>query len=165
MKVYPPLPSARRVCKEPLKTFSEQQLAILDPKSSRTRLFNKRNPDGAKVGDILLVRFRSGDPFAGVCMNIRKRGVDTGILLRSQLTRIGTELWVKVYSPTVTGIEVVQKAAKRARRARLYYLRYDFWIFVKIWHGLHSLLLGLSSDQSLDEALERRALYLFIEHC
>ena len=57
-------------------------------------------------------------------MNIRRRGVDTGILLRNQLTRVGVELWVKVYSPNVVGIEVVQRRAKRARRARLYYMRY-----------------------------------------
>ena len=58
-------------------------------------------------------------------MNIRRRGVDTSILLRAQLTRIGTEMYVKVYSPTVVGIEVVQRAEKRARRARLYHMRYD----------------------------------------
>ena len=57
-------------------------------------------------------------------MNIRRRGVDTSVLLRNQLTRMGTEMWVKVYSPTVVGIEVVQRAEKRARRARLYYMRY-----------------------------------------
>ena len=75
------------------------------------------------MGDILLVTFRSGDPFSGVCMSIRRRGVDTAVLLRSALTRVGVELWVKVHSPLVVGIEVVQRAEKRARRARLYYLR------------------------------------------
>jgi large subunit ribosomal protein L19 len=75
------------------------------------------------VGDILLVRQRTGDPFAGVCINIRRRGVDTAILLRGQLTRVGVEMWYKVYSPLVEGIEVVQRAAKRARRARLTYMR------------------------------------------
>ncbi|MCJ1247937.1 hypothetical protein MMC30_005152 [Trapelia coarctata] len=123
IKTYPPPRSTRAKCPEPLATFAAQQLAILDPRSSRTRLFSKTNPDAAQVGDILLVRFKSGDPFAGVCMNIRRRGVDTAILLRAQLTRIGTEMWVKVYSPTVVGIEVVQRAEKRARRARLYYMR------------------------------------------
>lgn len=81
------------------------------------------NPESAKLGDILLVRQRSGDPFAGVCINIRRRGVDTAILLRGQLTRVGVEMWYKVYSPLVEGIEVVQRAAKRARRARLTYMR------------------------------------------
>ena len=33
-------------------------------------------------------------------------------------------MWVKVFSPNVEGIEVVQRRAKRARRARLYYMRY-----------------------------------------
>ena len=32
-------------------------------------------------------------------------------------------MWVKIYSPNVRGIEVVKRAEKRARRARLYYMR------------------------------------------
>ena len=32
-------------------------------------------------------------------------------------------MWFKVYSPNVEGIEVVQRKEKRARRARLTYLR------------------------------------------
>ncbi len=71
----------------------------------------------------MLVRLRNGDPFAGICLNIRRRGIDTGILLRNELTRVGVEMWFKIYSPNVEGIEVVQRREKRARRARLYYLR------------------------------------------
>ncbi len=33
------------------------------------------------------------------------------------------EMWFKIYSPLVEGIEVVQRAQKRARRARLTYMR------------------------------------------
>lgn len=44
-------------------------------------------------------------------------------MLRGQLTRVGVEMWFKIYSPLVEGIEVVQRAAKRARRARLTYMR------------------------------------------
>lgn len=102
------------------------QLTELDPNGSRQRLFAESNPEAAKVGDILLVRQRNGDPFAGVCLNIKKNGIDTAILLRNQLTRVGVEMWYKIYSPNVTGIEVVQRRQKRARRARLYYLRYVF---------------------------------------
>jgi large subunit ribosomal protein L19 len=58
-----------------------------------------------------------------VCINIRRRGVDTGILLRNELTRVGVEMWFKIYSPNVEGIEVVQRKEKRARRARLTYMR------------------------------------------
>lgn len=108
---------------EPVKSFDATQLALLDPVGARTRLFSKTNPDAAKVGDILLVRLKTGDPFSGVCINIRRRGVDTAILLRSALTRVGVEMWYKIYSPNVEGIEVVRRKEKRARRARLTYMR------------------------------------------
>ncbi|MCJ1310436.1 hypothetical protein MMC25_004100 [Agyrium rufum] len=123
IKTYPPPPSIHKVCPEPLKTFQTSSLEALDPTGSRTRLFSRTNPDAAHVLDILLVRFRTGDPFSGVVMSIRRRGVDTAVLLRNHLTRVGTEMWVKVYSPTVTGMEIVQRTIKRARRARAYYLR------------------------------------------
>lgn len=122
-KVYPPPPSTAAKCKEPLKALADTQMSILDPTGARARLFAPTNPEAAKVGDILLVRQKGGDPFAGVCINIRRRGVDTAILLRNELTRVGVEMWYKVYSPNVEGIEVVQRRQKRAKRARLYYMR------------------------------------------
>jgi large subunit ribosomal protein L19 len=121
-KIAPP-PSAAKSCKEPIKDLTNDQIAVLDPTGARTKLFSKTNPEAAKVGDILLVRLKTGDPFAGVCINIRRRGVETGILLRNQLTRVGVEMWYKIYSPNVEGIEVVQRKEKRARRARLTYMR------------------------------------------
>ncbi|EPE33829.1 Translation proteins SH3-like protein [Glarea lozoyensis ATCC 20868] len=123
LKVYPPPPSAKAAFKEPIKEVTASQLAILDPTGGRTTLFSKANTEAAKVGDILLVRLKNGDPFAGVCINIRRRGVDSGILLRNELTRVGVEMWFKIYSPNVEGIEVVQRKEKRARRARLTYMR------------------------------------------
>ncbi|MCJ1275908.1 hypothetical protein MMC21_003713 [Puttea exsequens] len=96
---------------------------MLDPTGSRTRLFERTNPDAPKPGDILLATFTAGDPFAGVVMSIRRRSVDTGVLLRNRLSMTGVEMWVKIYSPNVRSIEVVKRAEKRARRARLYYLR------------------------------------------
>ena len=66
-----------------------------------------------------------------MCLNIRRQGVDTAVLLRNELTRVGVEMWYKIYSPNVEGIEVVQRRVKRARRARLYYMRY-VWM-VGVW--------------------------------
>lgn len=123
IKIYPPKPAIKKTCPDPVSTVTRSQITLLDPTGARTRLFAKDNPECARVGDILLVRLRTGDPFAGVCINIRRRGVDTAILLRGQLTRVGVEMWYKIYSPLVEGIEVVQRAAKRARRARLTYMR------------------------------------------
>ncbi|KAF2021176.1 hypothetical protein BU24DRAFT_457178 [Aaosphaeria arxii CBS 175.79] len=121
--LHPAKPSIHKQCPDPIATVTTSSIAQLDPTGARTRLFAKTNPEGARVGDILLVRQRTGDPFAGVCINIRRRGVDTAILLRGQLTRVGVEMWYKVYSPLVEGIEVVQRAKKRARRARLTFMR------------------------------------------
>lgn len=120
-----------KICSDPVSTFEASQIAVLDPTGARKRLFARDNPDAAKVGDILLVRTRSGDPFAGVCLNIRRQGVDTAILLRGQLTRVGVEMWYKIYSPNVEGIEVVQRREKRARRARLYYMRYNVKVLIE----------------------------------
>lgn len=113
----------RKACPDPVATITSSQMALHDPKGARTRLFDRANPERARVGDILLVRQRTGEPFAGVCINIRRRGIDTAILLRGQLTRVGVEMWYKVYSPLVEGIEVVQRSLKKVRRARLTYMR------------------------------------------
>ncbi len=70
------------------------------------------------------MRTKNGDPFAGVLLNIRQRGVDTAMLLRNELLRTSVEMWFKVYSPLVDSVEIVQRRQKRARRARLTYMRY-----------------------------------------
>ncbi|KAL8804086.1 MAG: hypothetical protein Q9182_002799 [Xanthomendoza sp. 2 TL-2023] len=124
IKSYPPLPSTRRQHPFAIHDINTAHITqTLDPTGSRTRLFARSNPDAPHLGDILLVTFTSGDPFAGLCINIRRRGPDTSILLRNRLLMTGVEMWVKIYSPKVKSIEVVQRAEKRARRARLYYFR------------------------------------------
>ncbi|TAQ87245.1 hypothetical protein B7494_g4418 [Chlorociboria aeruginascens] len=123
IKTIAPPPSVAALHREPILELVQDQIALLDPTGARTHLFSKTNPEAAHVGDILLVRMKTGDPFSGVCINIRRRGIDTGILLRNQLTRVGVEMWYKIYSPNVEGIEVVQRKEKRARRARLTYMR------------------------------------------
>ena len=123
IKTYPPPSSAINKNPFPLRDHNEAHLKVLDPTGSRTRLFDRSNSDCPQPGDILLTTFKTGDPFSGVCLNIRRRGVDTAILLRNKLLMTSVEMWVKIYSPNVRGIEVVKRAEKRARRARLYYMR------------------------------------------
>ncbi|GBF60963.1 54S ribosomal protein subunit [Trichophyton mentagrophytes] len=123
LKVHPPPAFPYDTCKDPIAAFTAEQLSILDPTGARKALFDPKNRQGAKVGDILRVTFKNGDPFAGVCLNIRQRGVDTAFLLRNKLTRISCEMWVKAYSPNVVGVEVVQRTEKRKRRAKLTYMR------------------------------------------
>jgi large subunit ribosomal protein L19 len=126
IKIYPAIPSSAKACREPVKTVNEAHMALLDPTGSRTRLFARDNPESVQVGDIILVRQKEGDPFSGVVVSIKRRAVDTAVLLRANLTRVGVEMWFKIYSPNVTGIELVQRSQKKRRRARLYYLRFVF---------------------------------------
>lgn len=121
----PPPRSTLKVCKDPIAVVTQDQLRVLDPTGERFRLFALSNPERVKPGDILLVRLKNGDDFAGVCLNIRQRHspIDWAILLRNHLTRVAVEMWFKIYSPNVEGIELVQRKVKRARRAKLYYMR------------------------------------------
>ncbi|KAF2965197.1 hypothetical protein GQX73_g8376 [Xylaria multiplex] len=121
--VYPRVPSSRALTPAPLESYHAQQVRRLDRKGLRTRLFSKANPDAAKPGDVLQVTTKRGEPFAGVCLSIRRAGVDTAILLRNTMTKIGVEMWYKIYSPNILGIEIVWRRPKRARRARLMYMR------------------------------------------
>ncbi|KAG7290399.1 hypothetical protein NEMBOFW57_000399 [Staphylotrichum longicolle] len=106
-----------------IQSLHEAQIKKMDPTGARTALFAKTR-EAAKPGDVLMVTHRrGGEPFAGVCMSIRRRGVDTAVLLRNHLGKIGVEMWFKVYNKNVAGIEIVKRRAKRARRARLTYLR------------------------------------------
>ncbi|KAI2469266.1 translation protein SH3-like domain-containing protein [Annulohypoxylon bovei var. microspora] len=121
--VYPRVPSARKSNPSALSAFHAQQIRRLDRTGARTALFSKANPDCAKQGDVLRVTTRRGEPFAGVCLSIRRGGVDTAILLRNHVSRVAVEMWYKVYSPNVLGLEIVWRRPKRARRARLTYMR------------------------------------------
>jgi ribosomal protein L19 len=115
--------SEAETCKEPISVVDKSQLALLDPTGARSKLFDKTNKDRAKVGDILLATFASGEPVSGVILSIKGSGPHTSVLLRNNLTGVGMEMQVKVHSPLVQSMEIAQRAPKRKRRARIYYLR------------------------------------------
>jgi ribosomal protein L19 len=121
----PPPRSTVKACPDPIAVVTQSQLSVLDPIGARRRLFAQTNPERVQPGDILHVRLKNGDPVSGVCLVIRQRNspIDTSILLRNQLTRVSVEVWFKVFSPNIEGIEIVQRKPKRARRAKLYYMR------------------------------------------
>ncbi|KAF6837263.1 mitochondrial ribosomal [Colletotrichum plurivorum] len=121
--VWPQLPSVRHTHKNPMLALDAQQRAKLDPTGSRTSLFDRSRPDAAKVGDVLMVTTKTGAPFSGVCTSYRRRGVDTAICVRGQILKVSVERWFKIYSPTVLGIDIAWRKPKRARRARLTYMR------------------------------------------
>ncbi|KAK1751806.1 translation protein SH3-like domain-containing protein [Echria macrotheca] len=119
----PKLPGLIAPPSDPLPILHASQIARMDPTGARTALFAKTK-QGVRVGDVLMVTHRrGGEPFAGVCISIRRAGIDTAILLRNHLSKVGVEMWFKVYNKNVAGIEIIKRARRRARRARLTYLR------------------------------------------
>ncbi|RMZ76585.1 hypothetical protein DV737_g4763, partial [Chaetothyriales sp. CBS 132003] len=121
--VHKPPASEREACKEPIKLVDGQQLSRLDPTGARSKLFDPANEHRAKPGDILLATFTSGEPFAGIVVAVKGSGPHKSVLLRNHLTRIGTEMLIKIHSPLVQSIEIAKRGTKRRKRARLYYLR------------------------------------------
>lgn len=122
-KVWPQVVSAKANFSNPMPSIDSASITKLDPTGARTRMFSKEHMDAAKPGDVLMVSTKQGEPFSGAFMQIRRRGVDTAIQLRGQLMRTSVEMWFKIYSPTTTAIDVIWRKPKRARRARLTYLR------------------------------------------
>lgn len=83
------------------------------------------------VGDTIAVhqKIKEGDKtrtvvFEGVVISIKGRGISKTFTTRKiAVDKIGVEKTFPLALPTVTKIEVKKKAKKRARRAKLYYLR------------------------------------------
>ncbi len=56
-------------------------------------------------------------------MAVKGQGPHKSVLLRNHLTRVGTEMSIKIHSPLVQSMEIAQRGTKKRKRARLYYLR------------------------------------------
>ncbi|RHZ79595.1 hypothetical protein Glove_144g69 [Diversispora epigaea] len=93
----------------------------------REKLFRK-NKEGVRAGDVLLVESythmgsESTSTFAGVCIAVRRQGVDTNFTLRNIIMKVGVEIRYSLYSPMIKDIKILQKG-EGFRRAKLYYLR------------------------------------------
>ncbi|PHH70693.1 hypothetical protein CDD80_5791 [Ophiocordyceps camponoti-rufipedis] len=122
-KVWPQPPTIRSTYPDPMPALKQKLIDELDVSGTRSRLFSKKRRDSARVGDVLLVSLEGREPFAGVFIQIRRSGPDTSIQLRGALLGTGVEMWFKIYSPNVTGINIISRRTKRARRARLTYMR------------------------------------------
>ncbi|KAG6890945.1 hypothetical protein C0995_000902 [Termitomyces sp. Mi166 len=88
-------------------------------------LFNRHSPNQLRPGSIIqLTLEHAPTTFTGVLLGIRRRGLDTSILLRNIIQRTGVEMQFFVNSPHVKDIKVLQKPpGGRMRRAKLFYLR------------------------------------------
>ncbi|GBB96221.1 hypothetical protein RclHR1_02700023 [Rhizophagus clarus] len=101
----------------------------------RFKLFAKHGKDRIKTGDVLLVESytsmssiknssakSSTTAFAGICICIRRRGVDTNFTLRNIILKVGVEQRFSINSPLIKSIKILSRG-EGYRRAKLFYLR------------------------------------------
>jgi len=88
----------------------------------------RREPFEFEIGDTVevQVRFLEGDkeriqPFAGIVIARRGRGLDEMFTVRRIVEGEGVERVFPMYCPKIVGVEVKKKAV--VRRAKLYFLR------------------------------------------
>jgi large subunit ribosomal protein L19 len=94
-------------------------------------LFNPHHPDRLLPGSVVALSLANAPAsFSGVLISIRHAGPETSFTLRNVVQRTGVEMRFKVASPMIKDIKVIQRAGgksgndgKRARRAKLFYLR------------------------------------------
>lgn len=106
---------------------------ILSPEKQKllSDLFSRHSPNCIQPGSVLRVTMNyAPNVFSGVVLSIRRRGPDTSFVLRNVVNRTGVEMQFFPASPHITDIQVIRKegsgggrAGRRARRAKLFYLR------------------------------------------
>ncbi|KAG5654470.1 hypothetical protein H0H81_001969 [Sphagnurus paluster] len=108
-----------------LMEYLNKSLATPEKQEMFRNLFSRQSRNQIMPGSIVQVTLEHApSTFTGVLMGIRRRGLDTSILLRNVIQRTGVEMQFHVNSPHVKDIKVLQKPpGGRMRRAKLFYLR------------------------------------------
>ncbi|KAI8987083.1 50S ribosomal protein L19 [Pilobolus umbonatus] len=112
-----------------MELITQQQIEKANV-DGRAELFSRKNPQGVKPGSIVLVETMNGpgettsSTFMGVCIAIRRKGIDTNFTLRNIVMRVGVEQRYNLYSPLLKSIKVMERSNdQKFRRAKLFYLR------------------------------------------
>ncbi|KIY67350.1 hypothetical protein CYLTODRAFT_437062 [Cylindrobasidium torrendii FP15055 ss-10] len=101
-------------------------LGPADKREMIWRLFNRKSPEHLIPGSIVSVtQEHAPTQFTGVLLAVRRRGVDSTLLVRNIVNRTGVEIQVHAMSPHVKEIKLLRKPVKRTKRAKLYFLRDD----------------------------------------
>ncbi|KAJ3920221.1 translation protein SH3-like domain-containing protein [Lentinula edodes] len=122
--VSPPLPLVQG---KGLMPYLQKNLTTPEKQTMLRELFGRHSAKRIYPGSIVGVTLEHA-PFAftGVVLAIRRRGIDTSMVLRNVIQRTGVEMQLFVNSPHVKTIKVVQKPPKgRMKRAKLFYLRHS----------------------------------------
>lgn len=110
--------------------YEEDALDKLDPTNWRRELIKKclkgtEGPNTVKPGDIVRVNYitRNIPTFVGKVIQISRKGIESSLLLRNQVVGLGVEVRVKVFSPTVSKIDIIHQLDNPAHRNQLKHIR------------------------------------------
>lgn len=141
-----------------------------DENDRLTALFHRRSPTQIPIGSVVTVESwtstqRTGSTsFSGILLGVRRRGTSTSFVLRNLVQKLGVEVRFNLYSPLLKDVKVVARAdagrgaktiapgsIRRARRAKLYYLRKDD-------NKIAGVAKAIKSRRQQDEKNKRQAL-------
>ncbi|KAI9595681.1 translation protein SH3-like domain-containing protein [Syncephalis fuscata] len=123
-----PIPKGPITNRNLIEVVTTEHLERLDPTGEKRALLSRRSRSHINPGDVLMIESYTSRTkgtttrFMGVCIAICRKGVDTNVLVRNIVERIGVEFRFPVFSPMVKRIEIL-KRGEGYRRAKLYYLR------------------------------------------
>lgn len=113
----------KRNGENPMNYLQKQLLNRYDPTGKRRAVVHPYT--GVRSGDIIKVTYLDRSDVTGRVIAV-KRGVNnvgTNILIRNMINRVGCEIRIPVFSPTLRNIEIVYKPKKYLPRAKQYYIR------------------------------------------
>ncbi|RLV95233.1 54S ribosomal protein IMG1 mitochondrial [Spathaspora sp. JA1] len=117
--VFEPLPKKRNG-QNVMEYLHKQLLKNHDPTGQRTKLINTLH-----AGDIIKITYMDRSDVTGQIIAIKKGQYNLGgnILIRSKLTRVGSELRVPVFNPNIRFIERLEKPEEYLPGIKQYYIR------------------------------------------
>lgn len=119
--MYEPLPK-KRDGKGALEFLQEKLLQKYDPTGKRRALVG---PNGVRSGDVIRVTYQDRSVVVGRVIGVKRghNNVATNIHIRNKLNKIGVEMRVPLYNPTIRNIEIVSKPETYLSRRKHYYIR------------------------------------------
>lgn len=101
----------------------KQLLQKYDPTGKRRALVDQDT--GVRSGDIIKVTYLDRTGVTGQVLAVKRsiNSVGTNILLRNKINKLGVEVRIPLFNPSIRNIEVVHKPKKYLPRRKQFYIR------------------------------------------
>jgi ribosomal protein L19 len=102
-----------------IKIYSKANFENIKKKTIlKENILNKNYP---KIGSVLLLTNQNTkQTFTGLCIGLKKNGINSTVTLRNRLYDEGVEITFPLYSPKFT---IKKKSELKFKKAKLYFLR------------------------------------------